>query len=417
MENKLTLDHSITAKLSTEESFIQNFIKDMPNGHMSITMPNGRVLTSGNQADELKADIRIIDNRFFKKVMLYGDVGFGEAYVEGYWETSDITKVISWALLNHEYTPGLSGSPAKKMLWNSFQFINRLIHNRNANSKNGSRKNISYHYDLSNDFYSLWLDDSMTYSSAYFENADQSLRDAQEIKYAKLAEKLQIKNGDRVLEIGCGWGGMAIHLASNFDIEMTAVTISKEQFHMATERINQAGLGDKVKVIFEDYRNLTGKFDKIVSIEMLEAVGHKYYKTYFKKIHDLLNPHGILAVQVITSPDSRYADMRKGVDWIQKHIFPGSLLPSIAELNKNINKTSNLHLMNLEEMGLHYSRTLKEWRENFNMKLKEIKSLGFNEEFIRKWNYYLAYCEAAFEMRNINVVQMVYAKPNNYRMK
>ena len=257
----------------------------------------------------------------------------------------------------------------------------------------------------------------MTYSSGYFESQQNSLYDAQQEKYKKLVEKLQIADGDKVLEIGCGWGGMAMYMASHFDVHVTGITISKEQYDYATEKVKEAGLEDKIHILFEDYRNLKGKFDKIVSIEMLEAVGYKYYKSYFQKIHELLRPQGLLAIQVITSPDSRFKDLKGSVDWIQKHIFPGSLLPSIAALNNSVNLTGDLNLMNLEEMGLHYSRTLNEWKQNFNNKISEVKSLGFNDNFIRKWNYYLSYCEAAFKMRNINVVQMVYAKPNNHTLK
>ncbi|MFY0652242.1 MAG: class I SAM-dependent methyltransferase [Cyclobacteriaceae bacterium] len=408
----------VSSILSGNEKFAVKFLKKMNKGSAVITLPDGTTFTTGTEEGSFrKADIKITDPRFFSKIKLYGDVGFGEAYVEGYWETSNITNVISWAILNFDNVPGLSGSKANKLIWNTFKFVNRLSHLKNSNTKSGSKKNIAHHYDLSNDFYRLWLDSSMTYSSAYFDTQDKSLFEAQQIKYNKLAEKLQIADGDNILEIGCGWGGMAMYMASNFDVNVTGITISKEQYTYAKERITKGGLEDRVKILFEDYRNLQGKFDKIVSIEMLEAVGHKYYNSYFQKIHELLTPQGLLAIQVITSPDSRYEDLKSSVDWIQKHIFPGSLLPSIAALNRSINNTGDLNLMNLEEMGLHYSRTLKEWRENFNNKINEVRSLGFNDDFIRKWNYYLSYCEAAFKMRNINVVQMVYSKPNNYILK
>ena len=407
----------VTSNLTTNEKFAIDFLKRMDKGCVKVELPDGTVFQTGTQKDSICAEIKITDPKFFSKIKLYGDVGFGEAYVEGYWETTSITNVISWALLNFDNVPGLSGSKAGKFLWNSFQFVNRLVHQANANTVSGSKKNISYHYDLSNDFYRLWLDSSMTYSSAYYDSKEKSLFDAQQNKYKKLANKLQLTEGDHVLEIGCGWGSMAIYMASNYNVKVTGITISQEQYDYATKKITELGLEKKIEILFEDYRNLNGKFDKIVSIEMLEAVGHKYYKSYFKKVHDLLKPDGIVAIQVITSPDSRYNDLKKGIDWIQKHIFPGSLLPSIAILNKSVNGTGDLNLVNLEEMGLHYSRTLKQWRNNFNEKLDEVKSLGFNEEFIRKWNYYLSYCEAAFEMRNINVVQMVYAKPNNHRLK
>jgi cyclopropane-fatty-acyl-phospholipid synthase len=407
----------ISSKLSANEKFVVSFLKRMNKGAAKISLPNGSSYVTGDETEENCAEIKITDDNFFSKVKRYGDVGFGEAYVEGYWETSSIVDVISWSLLNFDNMPGLSGSKASKLAWNSFQFVNRFIHRRKSNTQKGSQKNISFHYDLSNDFYKLWLDDSMTYSSAYYKEKDQSLFDAQQLKYQKLSEKLQLSKGDEILEIGCGWGGMAIYMASHFDVHVTGITISQEQFEYATKQVEAAGLSNKINIVFKDYRDLNGQFDKIVSIEMIEAVGDKYYKSYFKKIHQVLKPNGIVAIQTITSPDSRYKELKGNVDWIQKHIFPGSLLPSIAILNKNVNATGDLHLVGLEEMGLHYAQTLNQWSKNFNKKINEIKSLGFNDQFIRKWNYYLSYCEAAFKMRNISVVQMVYAKPNNKNLK
>jgi cyclopropane-fatty-acyl-phospholipid synthase len=408
---------TISSKLSSDEKFIVSFLKRMDKGYASIELPNGAIFKIENENEGTCADIKITNSNFFKKVKLYGDVGFGEAYVDGYWETSNITNVISWVLLNFDNVPGLSGSKASKFLWNGFKIVNKLFHSNRSNTEKGSKENISFHYDLSNEFYQLWLDPSMTYSSAYYDSDEKSLYEAQQEKYKKLVDKLQIADGDEILEIGCGWGGMAMYMASNFNVKVTGVTISQEQFDYATKKVAEAGLSDKVEILFKDYRNLKGKFDKIVSIEMIEAVGHKFYKSYFEKIHEVLKPNGIVAIQVITSPDSRYNELKSNVDWIQKHIFPGSLLPSIAILNKNINITGDLHLVNLEEMGLHYAQTLKQWKQNFNIKVDEIKSLGFNDSFIRKWNYYLSYCEAAFKMRNINVVQMVYTKPNNHKLK
>ena len=239
------------------------------------------------------------------------------------------------------------------------------------------------------------------------------LQQAQVEKYDRLCKQLSIQPSDHVLEIGTGWGGNAIHLAKTYGCRVTSATISEEQFKLATERIAKENLSDKITVVLKDYRLLEGEFDKIVSIEMLEAVGHKFLDVYFKKCNELLKKDGILALQVITCPDSRYDSLRNGVDWIQKHIFPGSLLPSVSAINTSINNTGNLTMVDLKDMGLHYAKTLAIWREQFNKNLAEVKQLGFDERFIRKWNYYLCYCEAAFEMRNINVMQMVYARPNN----
>ena len=253
----------------------------------------------------------------------------------------------------------------------------------------------------------------MTYSSAYFKSAEDDLQDAQQQKYKQLCSSMKLKDGDSVLEIGCGWGSMAIYMVKNYNVKVTAITISKEQYHYCLNRIEKENLQDKIEFCFLDYRNVTGKYDKIVSIEMLEAVGHSYYKSFFTKINEVLKKDGILAMQIIIAPDSRYKEMKKSVDWIQKHIFPGSLLPSIGILNKSINSTSDLTLVKLKEMGIHYSKTLYLWGENFNQHKEKLTKLGFDDHFFRKWNYYLCYCEAAFKMRNINVVQLVYSRPNN----
>jgi cyclopropane-fatty-acyl-phospholipid synthase len=253
----------------------------------------------------------------------------------------------------------------------------------------------------------------MTYSSAYFYKDGLSLQQAQLAKYDRLCRQLQLKPTDHVLEIGSGWGGNAIYIAKQYGCRVTSLTISEEQLKMARERALADGVAHKVEFILKDYRLADGHFDKIVSIEMLEAVGDTYLDVYFKKCHQLLKKNGILALQVITCPDSRYEGLKKGVDWIQKHIFPGSLLPSVAAINSAINRTGDLTMVDLKEMGLHYANTLRSWYDRFNSNLSHVKALGFDEHFIRKWNYYLCYCEAAFAMRNINVMQMVYARPNN----
>jgi cyclopropane-fatty-acyl-phospholipid synthase len=253
----------------------------------------------------------------------------------------------------------------------------------------------------------------MTYSCGYFSSPDQSLETAQTEKYDRLCRKLNLNSSDHLLEIGGGWGGFAVHAARNYGCRVTSITISKEQLKYANDRAAAAGLSNQIDFQLTDYRNVTGKFDKIVSIEMLEAVGHEYFKSYFKKCHELLKRYGLLGIQVITSPDSRYESHRKGVTWMQKHIFPGGLLPSLSVMNKAINETSDLQLWHLEEMGLHYARTVATWRENFNHKLESVLAQGFSEKFIRKWNYYLTSCEASFRTRNITVVQAIYSRPNN----
>jgi cyclopropane-fatty-acyl-phospholipid synthase len=409
MPNTLTL----VRKSSFYQDVVLRIISRMDMGSMHLTLPGGERITLGNGKGNVSANVTINSNEFYRQVILYGDIGFGEGYVSGLWDTDNITNVIKWFLLNLENNPAVSGNKTQAVALNLLKWFNKISHYKKANSISGSRKNIAEHYDLNNDFFASFLDPTMTYSSAYFYKDGLSLEEAQLAKYERLCRQLHLKPTDHVLEIGSGWGGNAIYMAKNYGCKVTSLTISAEQHKLAVERVEEAGLSNKVNILMQDYRLMEGQFDKIVSIEMLEAVGHKYLDLYFKKCHDLLKKNGILALQVITSPDSRYDSLRKGVDWIQKHIFPGSLLPSVAAINGAINRTGDLTMVDLKDIGLHYATTLKLWFEQFNANLPTVRSLGFEDDFIRKWNYYLCYCEAAFAMRNINVMQLVYARPNN----
>lgn len=397
--------------------FYQRVVMDllckMPLGSMRITLPDGDLIRIGNGEGNVNASIEVKSHNFFKRCMLYGDIGFGESYVDGEWDTDNITNVMKWFLLNVDHAPTVSGSNARSTILNVLKFINKIYHSKRANSLGGSRKNISEHYDLNNDFFALFLDPTMTYSSAYYKTEEMTLEQAQLAKYERLCEQLNLKSTDHVLEIGSGWGGNAIYMAKHYGCKVTTLTISDEQYKLAKERIEKENLSDKITILIKDYRLMEGAFDKIVSIEMLEAVGAKYYQEYFKKCGQLLKKEGIFALQTITCPDSRFASLKNGVDWIQKHIFPGSLLPSVAAINEAVNSTSDLTLVDLKDFGLDYAHTLNVWAKNFNENLSEVKMVGFDDYFIRKWNYYLCYCEAAFAMRNINVMQMVYSRPNN----
>lgn len=401
-----------TAGAGFYERAILNLLSKMEMGRLTISLPSGEEIKLGN-GDGIEAALEIKNNDFFRRCVLYGDIGFGESYVDGDWDTDNIANVIKWFLQNVENAPTVSGSNSRNFLLNILKVLNKIYHFKRANSVTGSRKNISEHYDLNNEFFALFLDPTMTYSAAYFKEEGMELQQAQVEKYDRLCRQLRLKATDHVLEIGSGWGGNAIHMAKNYGCRVTTATISEEQYKLAKERIEKEQLSDRVEVILKDYRLLEGTYDKIVSVEMLEAVGAEFYDVYFKKCHDLLSKNGILAIQVITCPDSRFDNLRSGVDWIQKHIFPGSLLPSVAAINRSINNTGDLTMVDLKDLGLDYAKTLAIWREEFNKRLTDVKKLGFDERFIRKWNYYLSYCEAAFEMRNINVMQMVYARPNN----
>lgn len=409
------MDNSITLvkKSSFYQDLVLKFLYKMDKGSLYLTLSNGEQIVIGDGEGNISANIVINSDEFYKRLILFGDIGFGEAYVDGLWDTNNITNVIKWVLLNIENAPGVSGSSIQTLSLNLLKLYNKVSHFKRANTVEGSRKNISEHYDLNNDFFASFLDPTMTYSSAYFYKDGLSLEEAQLAKYDRLCRQLHLNPSDHVLEIGSGWGGNAIYMAKTYGCKVTSLTISTEQHKMAVERVEAEGLSHKVNILLKDYRQLEGTFDKIVSVEMLEAVGFNFMDVYFKKCHDLLKKNGILAIQVITSPDSRYESLRKGVDWIQKHIFPGSLLPSVGAINKSINRTGDLTIVDLKDIGLDYAKTLRLWLDAFNANLSKVKALGFDETFIRKWTYYLCYCEAAFDMRNINVMHLVYTRPNN----
>lgn len=410
-------EESSPTALSFTERFCRNAVFEafthMYAGHLEVTLPDGSVRSFGKETQDSPARIHVIREQFFARCVKSGDIGFGEAFVDGDWDTDDIAKVISWFLLNVESSPTVSGSKKSSWKLNLLRLANRLGHMLRRNSRDGSRENIHEHYDLGNKFYGLWLDQTMSYSSAIFESPEQSMEDAQFAKYDSLCQQLNLQPGTHILEIGCGWGGFAEHAVRQYGAKVTAVTISQEQFEFAKRRFVQAGIADRIDLQLCDYRDIKGTYDRIVSIEMLEAVGEEFYDDFFRKCHSLLKPDGLIGLQYITCPDSRFADLKRGVDWIQKHIFPGSLLPSISRVADALNRTGDLFLHNLRDIGNSYARTLQLWRQEFNDQLDAVKTLGFDDEFIRKWNYYLAYCEAAFAMRNISVVQAVYTRPNN----
>lgn len=395
----------------TYRRIFERILSPLPAGKLRVVYPTGEEVSYGLKAPGPEAELTILNPVFFKRCILYGEVGLGESYVDGDWESDDIVGLLSWFLINLENAQ--TSSSRKYPLTNLLQVFHRVRHFVRRNDIRGARRNISEHYDLGNEFFKVFLDRNMTYSCAHFSSPDQSLESAQAEKYDRLCRKLKLVPTDHVLEIGGGWGGFAIHAARNSGCQVTSITISKEQLKYARERAEAEGLSSQIEFQLTDYRNMTGKFDKIVSIEMIEAVGHEYFKSYFSKCHELLKRHGLLAIQAIICPDSRYASHRNSVDWMQKHIFPGGLLPSIAIMNKAINETGNLQLYNLEEMGLHYARTLATWRDNFNQRLGSVLAEGFTERFIRKWNYYLTSSEAAMRTRNLTVVQALYSRPNN----
>lgn len=398
------------------QKLVTRALSPMQNGRLTMRLPDGTQQVFGRGPDGPEVVMQVRRNNFFRRCARSGDLGFGEAYQAGDWDTPDLPAVIGWFCANVDQSPGMSGSRQRDWLLSSLRsgshLASRVHHAFRRNSVAGSAANIHAHYDLGNRFYSLWLDPSMTYSAALFEAPDQSLAAAQSAKYDRLCRELRLLPTDHLLEIGSGWGGMAAHAAQHYGCRVTTITISDEQYRYTTERLRREGLADRVEVRLQDYRQLEGQFDKIVSVEMLEAVGDAFLPTYFRKVQSLLKRNGLFAAQFITCPDHRHGEFRRNVDWIQKHIFPGSLLLSMNRVGAVAQRTGSLSLHSLHDLGLDYARTLREWRSRFHGQLEAVRELGFDDRFIRTWDYYLAYCEAAFAWRNISVVQATWAGPN-----
>jgi cyclopropane-fatty-acyl-phospholipid synthase len=393
---------------------IWKLLAPMGRGALEIVLPGGGIRRFGGLGKGWTARIEVRDEAFFRRSVLAGPIGFAESYMEGEWTTPDLAAVIAFFILNTDEAAALDTPDRRRHpMLDPLRVLNFLVHSRRHNSRRTSRRNIGDHYDLSNAFFALWLDPSLTYSSALFEHDGQTLEEAQRAKYEALCTSLRLGPGDHVLEIGTGWGGFAIHAARTHGCQVTTTTISKEQFAEASQRVTAAGLTDRITLLESDYRELRGRFDKIVSIEMLEAVGERYVNGFFGKCAELLAPQGLLGLQAILCPDQQYEVLRDGVDFIQKHIFPGSLLMSLRRILEATSSTGMLHLLEYRDMAPHYARTLRMWHESFNREEEAIRALGFEERFLRKWRYYLAYCEAAFATRHITVAQIVLSAPRN----
>ncbi len=377
-------------------------------GSLAVRFPDGTRRSFGDPDSGLRSEIRIHSYRFFRRLITSADIGIGESYVEGEWDADDLTRVLIIFCENMELIDERS-----LLTYKLFRWANRFRHALRRNTVNGSRKNISHHYDLGNEFYRLFLDETMMYSCGVYTERQGTLEQAQRNKLDKLIEKARIGPDDHVLEIGSGWGSFAIEAVRATGCRVTTTTISKEQFKVVQERVREADLEDRITPLLCDYRKLEGRFDKIVSIEMLEAVGHEYYGTFFRTIDRLLKPNGLAVIQVITIPDQRYADYRRSTDWIQKHVFPGAVVPSLEALSRAMTRDSQLMVESLENIGIHYARTLRDWRERFQQKLSEAESLGYDSRFQRMWNYYLCYCEAGFATRILNDLHLVLTRPNN----
>jgi cyclopropane-fatty-acyl-phospholipid synthase len=373
-------------------------------GRLTVVEPNGRCHVFGGAEAAPAAELHVHDRAAALRIVLHGEVGAGEAYVDGQWSSPDVEKLLELAALNRDALD-LGAGPWRRLAG----LPRRLLHRSHRNTVQGSRKNIAAHYDLSNDLYRLFLDETMTYSSAVFESADQSLADAQRAKYRRIAERAGLRPGMHVLEIGSGWGGFAMFAAGELGCRVTTVTISRAQHDLAVERIREAGLSDLVDVQLRDYRHIEGTYDAVVSIEMLEAVGPEYYPAFFGAVDRALKPGGKLSLQVITFPDGSYERQLRGANWIQLYIFPGGVLPSLAAMERAARGT-RLLLAGVDDIRLSYARTLREWRTRFMGRLDEVRSLGFDDRFIRTWEYYLAISEAGFATGLIQDVQVVMEK-------
>jgi len=374
-------------------------------GHLTITKGADRLCFGPANDGAPDARLTVCDSRFYRGVLLGGHLGAVETYLDGWWETDDLTAVVRLMVQNRAVLDSFEGGLARLT-----QPLRRAWHVMRRNTRSGSRRNIAAHYDLGNEFFAAFLDDTLTYSCGIFERPDMSLREASIAKYDRLCHKLALVPEDHVMEIGTGWGGFALHAATTYGCRVTTTTISHEQHRLATQRVREAGLSDRVDVLLRDYRDLEGRFDKLVSIEMVEAVGHRFYHAFFAKCADLLKPGGRMALQSITIDPRYYHQARREVDFIKRYIFPGANIPSVPVLRHAAERRAGLALLHLEDITPHYAETLKRWRENFVARWDRLRALGFSEEFRRLWEFYFCYCEGGFRERFLGDVQMVFAR-------
>ena len=374
-------------------------IRNFRYGSIELEWPNGEVEKIYASKSGPKANLKIVDDKVVREIISGGSVKFAELYMNKRISSSNLTTLMHYFALNNDEAEDTFKVSMIKYLWNKFH------HFKNKNSETQAKKNISYHYDLGNKFYSYWLDKSMTYSSAIFSKSNDDLEIAQINKYKKLAELVSVEDGDNILEIGCGWGGFSEFLGKHYNCNITAITISKEQYNFSKKRIERANLEKKINIKFCDYRNIEGKFDKILSIEMFEAVGKEYWNEFFNKIRNVLNPNGNVGLQLITIDDKIYEVYKNNPDFIQKYIFPGGMLPSFKLLTNFANKNYfNIDIVN--SYSNDYAKTLNIWNKKFNDNWKKIEKLGFDETFKLMWNYYLSYCEGGFLSKNIDLKQI-----------
>ena len=366
---------------------------------------------SVDKPHEPQAEVHIHSPAVYSQMLTGGSIGSGEAYMKGYWSSPDAMDVMRIFSANLVLLNKFDASQSVFV-----KLALKIAHRFNRNTYKGSQLNIAAHYDLGNEFFQLFLDPTMMYSSALFSDKSASLEVASETKLDELCQQLELKSDDHLLEIGTGWGGMAIHAAKNFGCRVTTTTISQEQYDFASARVREEGLEGQITLLCEDYRNLTGEYDKLVSIEMIEAVGHDFYQNYFRMCSGLLKPNGKMVIQAITMADQRYKEARDSVDFIKRYIFPGGCLPSVAVMAQHIARDTDMQIVHLRDITNDYAETLAHWRQRFLANLEAVRGMGFSEEFVRMWDFYLCYCEGGFRERVISTVQLAFAKPD-YRFQ
>jgi cyclopropane-fatty-acyl-phospholipid synthase len=381
-------------------------LEHLEGGELQLTLPDGSVRRFGDPTHGPSVAATISSDDLFRRVARRGQIGLGQSYVAGDWHSDGDLAELFEVLVR--------GSDLAGQRWPLLTRLRaRRPYLRRGNGLRRARRHIHYHYDLGNDLFRLFLDESLTYSCAYFEHPGQTLADAQQAKYRRLCEKLGIGPADHVLEIGCGWGGFALHAASERGARVTGVTISRQQADLARERVREAGLAERVEILERDYRLVEGSYSKIVSIEMFEAIGERQFGTFFATCDRLLAPTGLVGLQVICVPDQRFDRYRRSRDWIQEYVFPGALIPSLGTMTAAATRSSGLLVQGLEDIGIHYADTLRAWRERFTARLDEVSALGYDERFVRIWEYYLASCEALFRARSLRDLQLVLTRPFN----
>jgi cyclopropane-fatty-acyl-phospholipid synthase len=373
-------------------------------GRLTVHLPDGSMAVAGAAHAEPHATLWIERDAFFRKFALRGDLGAGESYMDGDWRTDDLSRFVELVLRNQAHLP------LDSLVSRLANLPNDWLHRRRRNHRGGSRRNIGAHYDLSNDLFATFLDPSLAYSSGVYRSAGDTLEEAQRQKFERWCEALRLGPHDHVLEIGSGWGGFAIHAAATRGCRVRGITVSREQLALSRQRVEAAGLQDRVSLEFCDYRDVRGQYSRVVSIEMIEAVGEEYWPAFFSTIDAVLAPGGLAGIQAITMVDHKFDAYRRHCDWIQKYIFPGGLLPSVSEVAKVCASHTRLGLVGMEDRALDYARTLRAWRQAFIGRLDQVRALGFDERFIRMWEFYLATCEAAFRTRNLGLVHFVLAR-------